>query len=112
MRIESLKATSDEEGINKLLAAWLPDEKFDILVKCWTFSKHKDFWGCCGEHTELIRSTMRCKAWNLVMLDLRSQLEALWKHKAHLLVACADAQGMHRSVSVAALLKHLSLIHI
>ena len=43
------------------------------------------------------------------MLDLRSQLEALWKHKDHLLVACADGQGMHRSVSVAALLQHLCL---
>ena len=109
MRIENLRETHDQEGLNKLLAAWLPDEKFDILVKCWTFPKHKEFWGCCGEHTELIRSTMRCKAWNLVMLDLRSQLEALWKHKDKILVACADGQGTHRSVSVAAALTQLCL---
>ena len=109
MRIESLRVTNDQEGLNKLLAAWLPDEKFDILVKCWTFPKHKEFWGCCGEHTELIRSTMRCPAWDVVMLDLRSQLEALWKHKDRILVACADGQGTHRSVSVAAALKQLCL---
>ena len=109
MRIESLEATSDEEGINKLLAAWLPDEKFDILVKCWTSPKHKELWGCCGEHTELIRSTMRCPAWDVVMLDLRSQLEALWKHKDRILVASAGGQGTHRSVSVAAALKQLCL---
>ena len=82
--------------------------EFDILVKCWTFSNgHRKFWGCCGEHTELIRSAMKCSAWKKLMPDFRSQLEELWKHKDKVLVVCADSHGMHRSVAVAAILKHL-----
>ena len=109
MRIESLRVTNDQEGLSKLLAAWLPDEKFDILVKCWTFPKHKEFWGCCGEHTELIKETIRSVEWTHVTQGLREQLEALWKHKDKILVACADGQGTHRSVSVAAALTQLCL---
>ena len=109
MRIENLKATADEKALNKLLGKWLPEERFVILVECWTFPKLEEFWGCCGEHTELIKTTMRSQAWLHVKQDLRGQLEALWKHKDKILVACADGQGTHRSVSVAAALKQLCL---
>ena len=41
------------------------------------------------------------------MGDFPSQLEQLWKHKDNVLVLCADSHGVHRSVAVAAILKHL-----
>ena len=104
-----LKDTRNEKAINKLLLKWLPEEQFDILVKCWTFPKVEEFWACCGEHTELIKKTIRCVEWTHVTQGLREQLEALWKHKDKILVACADGQGTHRSVSVAAALKQLCL---
>ena len=104
-----MKATCDEKAISKLLLKWLPEEKFDILVKCWTFPKLEEFWGCCGEHTELIKETIGCVEWTHVIQGLREQLEALWKHKDKILVACADGQGTHRSVSVAAALTQLCL---
>ena len=65
------------------------------------------FRGCCVEHTERMKGVINCSAFKTIMQDLRSQLEELWKHNDKLLVVCADTQGMHRSVAVAALLKHL-----
>ena len=109
MRIENLKATADEKALNKLLGKWLPEERFDILVKCWTFPKLEEFWGCCGEHTELIKKTIECVQWTHVIQGLRDQLEALWKHKDKILVACADGKGNHQSVSVATALTQLCL---
>ena len=109
MRIEKLKGTRDEKAINQLLLKWLPEEQFDILVKCWTFPKVEEFWACCGEHTELIKKTILSVEWTHVTQGLREQLEALWKHKDKILVACADGKGNHQSVSVATALTQLCL---
>ena len=104
-----MKGECDEKTITKFLRKWLPEVQFDILVKCWTFPKVEEFWKHCGQHTELIKQTIQCRQWTHVTQGLRDQLEALWKHKDKILVACADGQGTHRSVSVAAALKQLCL---
>ena len=104
-----MKGECDERTITRKLRKWLPGADFDILVKCWTFPKVGEFWNCCGEHTELIKKTIECVQWTHVIQGLRDHLEALWKHKDKILVACADGQGTHRSVSVAAALKQLCL---
>ena len=116
MRIEKLKGECDAKKgecdantIKKLLRKWLAEEQFDILVKCWTFPKYEEFWKHCGQHTELIKQTIQCRQWTHVTQGLRDQLEAIWKHKDKILVACADGQGTHRSVSVAAALTQLCL---
>ena len=91
--------------------------EFDILVKCWTFPKVvpkvvpkvKELWTCCGEHTEQIKKTIECVQWTEVVQGLRDQLEALWKHKDTILVACADKGGKKQSVAVATALTQLCL---
>ena len=108
VRIKKLLGTGDQAGLGRLLKKWNPDEEFDILVKCWTFANgHRKFRGCCGEHTELTRSATKSTDWRKLLPDLRSKLEELWKHKDQVSVVCADSHGKHRSVAVAAILKHL-----
>ena len=103
-----LHGTNDQKGIQGLLKKWLPDVKFDVLVKCWAFTHgQKKVRSCVGEHTALIKNTMKCSEWKNLMGDFPSQLEQLWKHKDNVLVLCADSHGVHRSVAVAAILKHL-----
>ena len=54
-----LHGTNDHEGIQGLLKNWLPDVKFDVLVKCWSFTHgQKKFRSCVGEHTALIKSAI------------------------------------------------------
>ena len=92
-------------------------DEFDILVRCWTFPKVvpkvvpkvKELWTCCGEHTEQIKKTIECVQWTEVIQGLRDQLEALWKHKDTIYVACVDKGGKKKSVAVATALTQLCL---
>ena len=54
-----LHGTNDQEGIQGVLKNLLPDVKFDVLVKCGSFTHgQKKFRSCVGEHTALIKSAI------------------------------------------------------
>ena len=85
---------------------WPPKLKYDILVKCRTLKNSKaQFRGCCVEHLERAKGVINSSAFKTIMQDLRSQVEELWKHHAHVMVACVDGYGCHRARTLAAILQ-------
>ena len=108
VRIKNLLGAVYPERQRRLLAKWCPDETFDIVIKCWTFANRKSKkFEHCGEHTGLIGSVTKSTEWRKLLPYLRRKVEELWKHQERVTVVCVDSHGRHRSVAVAAILKHL-----
>ena len=94
-----------EKGCPEKLVIWKPCVKPDILIKCWTLKNSKaQFHGCCVEHMGRVKCIINSSAFKTIMQELRSQVEELWKHHAHVMVACVDGYGCHRARTLAAIL--------
>ena len=94
-----------EKGCPEKLVKWKPCVKPDILIKCWTLKNSKaQFRGCCVEHMGRVKCIINSSAFKTIMQELRSQVEELCKHHAHVMVACVDGYGCHRTRTLAAIL--------
>ena len=92
----------DAFDIRDQLNEWYPDEKFDIVLKCWDLNfptpmpkQH------CGEHTEITRACIESLGFQTLMNECSSRAELLWAGgQACIRVVCICDQSTRTSPSI------------